>query len=86
VKMGDWNLQDVNDGQPKNDGWTLQDLTITDWNADDEMNDSCHYNYNYFKHKYNNSKNTTHSKCVLMFSTNAKFSRRSYNALRLMNS
>jgi len=57
---------------------------MTDWNAGDEMNDicSCHYNCNYFKHKYNNSKNTTHSKCLLMFSTNAKFTRHSYTALR----
>jgi len=55
---------------------------MTDWNADDEMADSCHYNYNYFKHKCDNNKNTTPSKCVLMFITHATFSRHSYNALR----
>jgi len=53
--------------------WKLHDWKMTEWNADDEMNDSCHYNDNYFKHKYNNSKNTcTHIKRVLMFNTNAK--------------
>jgi len=36
--------------------WNLQDWKMTDWNEDDKMNDSCHYNYNYFEHKNNNSK------------------------------
>jgi len=65
----------------ENDRPKLGELTMTNWNADDEMNGSCHYIIIIFQHKYNNNKNTTHSKCVLMFSTNAKFSRHSYNAL-----
>jgi len=28
--MGDWNLQDRNDGQPKNGGWTMHNRKMTD--------------------------------------------------------